>query len=300
MDEALGLFLDYVSVERGLSRNTLLAYGQDLRDYISFLRKRKVKTFESVDHPCVLDFLIHERDRGQDPASAGRALSAIRMLHRFLVREKKVTRDVTEALESPKLWKRLPEFLTMPEVEALLKAPDLKAGKSKKLEALRDRACLELMYATGLRASEVGRLKITSLSIGDGTLRVTGKGEKDRIVPVGRIARGYVGKYLADVRPKWVKAHTKDALFITRVGKPMSRVTVWSILRKNAKRAGIKKNVYPHILRHSFATHLLENGADLRVVQELLGHSDIATTQIYTHVERSRLKGIHKMFHPRP
>lgn len=296
MDEALGLFLDYISVERGLAKNTLLAYSRDLRRYVIFLKKRSVVSFDAATRDDIMEFLVKERDRGLGPGSAARALVAVRMLHRFLTREGKVKQDVSETFEAPKLWKDLPEYLTPPEVERLLAAPD-----ARKPQGIRDRACLELMYATGLRASEVGALKVGHLNLEEGTLRVFGKGGKERMVPVGRLARESVRKYLEKTRPRWAaKGTAADALFITRVGKPMSRVTVWTILRRYAAAAEIQKNIYPHILRHSFATHLLENGADLRVVQELLGHSDIATTQIYTHVERSRLKGIHKKFHPRP
>ena len=294
MKEGLGLFLDYLSIERGLSKNTLLAYKRDLERYAGFMERRKIRSFDAVSRNQIMDFLLAERERGLTPASVSRQQVAIRMLHRFLAAEGRIAQDVTDVLEAPKLWKHLPECLSSEEVERLLKAPDTRSG-----QGLRDQACLELMYATGLRASEAAGLKAAHVNFEQGTLRVLGKGDKERVVPIGSMARKSVLRYLK-VRTKWLRGRSEEALFVTRLGKKMSRQTVWAILKRSMKEARIKKEVYPHILRHSFATHLLENGADLRVVQELLGHSDIATTQIYTHVERSRLKGIHSKFHPRP
>ncbi len=295
MKESLGLFLDYLSIEKGLSKNTLSAYRRDLNRYFHFLEKRKLRSLEAVTRREITDFLLSERDRGLEPSSVARGQVAIRMLHRFLTQEGRIREDVTQALESPKIWKHLPDCLSADEVSRLLAAPD-----TRQPQGLRDQACLELMYAAGLRASEAAALKTGNLSPESGTLRVAGKGEKERMVPVGRAALKSLERYLRTVRPKWLKGRAEDALFVTKFGRRMSRQTVWAILKRNATAAGIHKTVYPHILRHSFATHLLENGADLRIVQELLGHSDIATTQIYTHVEKSRLKGIHKKFHPRP
>ncbi len=295
MNELLGQFLDYLSIEKGLSKNTLLAYQRDLKRYIGFLGKAKITSFDSVTRKVIMDFLLKERDRGLNPSSVSRGLVAIRMLHRFMAQEGKIREDVTDVLEAPKLWKHLPECLSVAEVESLLKAPN-----TRKPQGIRDQAILEFMYATGMRATEVTTLKTGHLNFELGYTRVLGKGEKERVVPVGGAAKKSTHRYLEQVRPKWVKGNAEDALFVTRLGKKMSRQTVWGILKKYAVLARVKKKVYPHILRHSFATHLLENGADLRVVQELLGHSDIATTQIYTHVEKSRLKSIHQKFHPRP
>ncbi|MBI4432963.1 MAG: site-specific tyrosine recombinase XerD [Candidatus Omnitrophica bacterium] len=294
--EPVGLFLDYLSIEKGLSKNTLSAYRRDLGRYSDYLTKKvRVQAFKDVKRDHIMDFLLAERDRGLSPSSVSRLLVAVRILHRFLAREGQIREDVTEAIESPKLWKPLPGVLGVGEVEALLNAPDI-----RKPQGLRDQALLELMYATGLRASEVTTLHIGHVNGGDGTIRILGKGDKERIVPLGRAAKKSVARYLERARPVWAKPDSGDFLFISRRGKKISRVTVWMILKKYARLAGVRKKVYPHILRHSFATHLLENGADLRVVQELLGHSDISTTQIYTHVDRSRLKGIHTKFHPRP
>ena len=295
MEQAVSQFLDYLSIEKGLSRNTLLAYGRDLKRYLSFLKRLKIISLDAVTRKSIMSFLLGERDRGLEPNSVSRELVAIRMLHRFLSQEGKIREDVTEVLEAPKLWKHLPEALSVSEVEALLKIPN-----TRTLQGLRDRACLELMYATGIRASEVTDLKIFHLNFDLGYTRVLGKGGKEQVVPVGEAAKKSLRRYLEKVRPQWVKNNDEDALLVSRLGRKLSRQSVWMILKRSAKTAGLRKKIYPHILRHSFATHLLENGADLRVVQELLGHSDISTTQIYTHIEKSRLKSIHQRFHPRP
>ncbi len=290
-------FLNSLSIEKGLSRNTLLGYGRDLRRYASYLeRKKKITSPAKVSRKEITEFLLHEKDRALEPASIARALVAVRMFHRFLAEEGKVSENVTDALESPKLWKKLPNYLSASEVERLIAAPN-----ARKPQGIRDQAVLELMYATGLRASEVTTLKLLSLDFEDGIVRILGKGSKERIVPMGRKARESVRRYMDKVRPEWAKKGAAgEALFLTRLGRPMSRQSVWAILKDCAKKSRLGKKIYPHILRHSFATHLLEGGADLRVVQELLGHADIVTTQIYTHVDRSRLKGIHQKFHPRP
>lgn len=295
MRELLGLFLDFLSIEKGLSKNTLMAYGRDLRRYLGFLNKQGIVSLNAVNRKEIMDYLLKERDRGLNPSSVARGLVAIRMFHRFLADEGRIKEDVTDALEAPKLWKHLPECLSIKEMESLLEAPDLREP-----QGVRDQACLELLYAAGLRASELAGLKVGHLNFDLGYVRVIGKGEKERIVPMGSSAKKSVRRYLDQVRPKWVKDRPEDALFVSRLGKKLSRISVWNLLKKYVSNAGIRKKVYPHLLRHSFATHLLENGADLRVVQELLGHSDISTTQIYTHIEKSRLKGIHHKFHPRP
>src|SRR3989338_4369899 len=295
MTEPLRLFLDYLSIEKGLSKNTLLAYERDLGRYDSYLKRVKISSLEGVTRMEIMDFLLKEKDRGLSPSSVSRELVAIRMWHRFLAQEGQIKEDVTEVLEAPKLWKHLPEVLSVAEVETLIKAPN-----ARKAQGVRDQALLELLYATGIRASEVTAIKAGNLNFDLGYVRVIGKGDKERIVPVGEAAKKSVLRYLNQVRPKWAKQDAEDALFVSRAGRKMSRQAVWEIIKKYAKSAKVKKKVSPHILRHSFATHLLENGAGLRVVQELLGHSDISTTQIYTHVEKSRLKSIHQKFHPRP
>ena len=295
MKEFLSLFLDYLSIEKGLSKNTLLAYARDLKRYCDHLKRAGISSLEEVTRKEIMEFLLKEKDRGLSATSISRGLVAIRMWHRFLAQEGRIKEDVTEVLEAPKLWKHLPEVLSVTEVEMLLKAPN-----ARKAQGARDQALLELLYATGIRASEAATIKVGHLNFESGYIRVIGKGDKERIVPVGEHAKKSVQRYLNQTRPQWVKQASEDALFVTRWGRKMSRQAVWGILKKYSRLIKVKKKVYPHILRHSFATHLLENGADLRVVQELLGHSDISTTQIYTHVEKSRLKSIHQKFHPRP
>ncbi len=293
MKELAEEFLDYLSVERGLSANTLAAYRKDLENYLGFLKKKKIASLDDVSRHEIMDFLLSERDRGLEPSSVSRRVVAIRVFHRFLARERRIREDVTSVLESPKLFKHLPEYLTQAEAEQLLKAPN-----ARKEQGARDQAILELMYATGLRASEVVGLKVQDVNLNEGILRAFGKGGKERMVPLGRMARESVKRYLERVRAAWANP-AETALFVTRQGSGMTRQLLWQLIKKYAKEAGITKKIYPHALRHSFATHLLERGADLRVVQELLGHADISTTQIYTHVDQSRLKSVHQKFHPR-
>lgn len=290
MKELLDAFLDSLSVERGLSGNTRAAYRRDLGHYLDYLKRKKIVSPARVTRRDIGDFMLSEKDRGLKPSSIVRALAAVRMFHKFLAAENRVEEDVTQALDTPKRWKSLPEYLTVPEMEKLLGSPDPTTA-----EGMRDGAMLELIYSCGLRASEVTALDVGHVSLETGYVRVYGKGGKERLVPIGSVARSRLALYL-NARA----SEAGSALFPSRGGKKLTRQSVWGIIRKNAKAAGLPKKVYPHLLRHSFATHLLEGGADLRVVQELLGHSDISTTQIYTHVDQSRLKGIHKKFHPRP
>ena len=294
-------FLEYVSVEKGLAKNTLLAYTQDLEFYHAFIEKHAGSKWEKVKRSHIMEFLLNEKKRGLDAATIARRMVAIKLFHRFLVRERIIAEDVTSVLEAPKLWKKLPHFLAGPEVEALLKAPDLKTEAG-----IRDYALLECMYATGMRVSEAVSFKVSDMNLESAFIRCRGKGDKERIVPIGRKAIEACRVYLEKVRKNRdspQKAGTvpaaAEAFFIGRSGKGLTREFVWQLIKKYSKKAGIQKNITPHTLRHSFATHLLERGADLRVVQELLGHSDIATTQIYTHVSRDRLKSVHSQFHPR-
>lgn len=294
MDPLIVGFLDHLSVERGLSANTLAAYRRDLARYEDHLKHARPAGLKGVSRKDVMSFLLSERDRGLSPVSVARELVAVRMLHRYLTAEGAVDGDVTEAIESPKLWKKLPGCLSQEEVLLLICS-----ASGEDPEQVRDRALLEILYASGLRASEASDLTLDRIDLDAGHLRVIGKGSKERFVPVGRSARIWLQKYLSEVRPSWAASASVRAVFLTPKGRPMSRIAVWSVLRRAARKAGISKSVYPHLLRHSFATHLLENGADLRVVQELLGHSDISTTQIYTHIEKNRLKSVHARFHPR-
>ncbi|MBI4372162.1 MAG: site-specific tyrosine recombinase XerD [Candidatus Omnitrophica bacterium] len=286
-------FINYLSVERQLAKNSLLAYESDLKKYLAFLEVKKIKSFGQVTRNHITQFLFHEKERKQEASSIARALVAVKLLHRFLVKEGELKEDITSVLESPKLWKHLPTFLTIKETEAILNVPN-----TRNETGVRDRAILELLYATGLRVSELVGLKLEDLNTESGFLKCLGKGGKERIVPMGRSAREFVNRYLKRRRLQNAKS---DVVFqgSKRAGERLSRQAVWQMIKKYAKLARIKKEITPHTFRHSFATHLLERGADLRVVQELLGHADIATTQIYTHVSRDHLKSVHHQFHPR-
>jgi len=279
-------------VEKGLSANTLEAYAQDLVSYQAFLDRRKMRGFAQVKRPHILQFLLGERKRGLETSSIARRLVAVKLFHRFLLKEHLLEEDITSVLETPKLWKKLPHYLNAPEMELLLKSPDLtdKVG-------IRDRALLECLYATGMRVSEIIALELAHVNLEGAFIRCRGKGSKERIVPLGREAIRACKTYLEKVRPK-LKAKTEH-FFIGKRRQGLSRQFVWQMIKKYARRAGIRKHLTPHTFRHSFATHLLEGGADLRVVQELLGHADIATTQIYTHVSNDRLRKVHAKYHPR-
>lgn len=285
-------FLSYLSVEKGLSKNTLVSYGQDLEIYRHFLEQLKLRHWSQIKRDHILQFMIGERKRDCEASTIARRLVAIKLLHRFLVREKFIPEDITNVIESPKLWKKLPKYLTAVEMEAILNAPDL-----SKETGVRDRAILECLYATGMRVSEIAGITVKDVNLESAYVRCKGKGSKERIVPLGKKALQACRDYLEKIR---TKQHPQtDHFFIGPRGKGLSRESIWHLIKRNAKLAGIQKNITPHTFRHSFATHLLEHGADLRIVQELLGHADIATTQIYTHVSRDRLKGIHAQFHPR-
>jgi integrase/recombinase XerD len=283
-------FLDYVTVERGLAANTRLAYRMDLGQFAGYLQRKKINHLNSLTRQDITDYLLDQRKRGLSARSVARQLAALRMFHRFLVREKMLTADVTQMIDTPKLWRSLPRTLDYSDVEALLKTPNTQTKLG-----LRDRAILELMYATGLRVSEVSKLTLHDLNAEAGFLRTTGKGSKERIVPVGRQAVEWVNRYITEVR----NGAAQSEVFLSTRGHAMSPKTIWHLIKKYARKAGITKPLSPHTLRHSFATHLLNNGGDLRVIQELLGHADISTTQVYTHVDQQRLKETHYRFHPR-
>lgn len=285
-------FINYLSVERGLSSNTLEAYENDLSTYWAYLQKSGVSKWDAVKRDHIMQYLLDEKKRGLEASSIARRLVAIKVFHRFLLKERYLKDDVTSVIESPRLWKRLPHFLTIQEMDVLLKQ-----AQTNPKTPLRDRAFLELLYATGMRVSEIVNLKLNDLNYEGGFIRCTGKGSKERIVPVGKTALQFCKQYAEKTRAKM--KNPGDAFFAGQNGKGISRISAWQLIKKYSKAAGITKEVTPHTFRHSFATHLLERGADLRVVQELLGHSDISTTQIYTHVSRDRLKSVHSKFHPR-
>lgn len=295
MQELLNTFLDYLSVERGLSRNTIISYQEDIGFFMSFLKEHAIDILSKADKNDITNFMLDQKDKGLSPNSIARRLAAIKTFYRFLNRERILRVDPTALIDSPKLWKKIPETLSVNEVERIITQPDI-----KNKQGLRDRAILETMYATGMRVSEVVNLKKDNVNLEVGFLRCIGKGNKERIIPLGKKASAIIKKYIEVSRPKILKNKESEFLFVSRFGKKISRQSFWKIIKKYAKQAGIKKGIRPHILRHSFATHLLEGGADLRSVQEMLGHSNISTTQIYTHVNKDRLKSIHKMFHPRP
>lgn len=287
-------FLDFVSFECGLSPMTRAAYGDDLSSFSRYAQAHGVQSPREVTRKLLLDFLESERDRGQAVSSIARRLVAIKVFFRYLVQENLLQKNITAVMESPRLWKVLPGTLSYREVEALLGIV-----KGDKVAQVRDRAMLELMYASGLRVSEMVELRMEDLHFDSGYIRCTGKGNKTRVVPVGTQARQAVERYLSEARPRLAGDRISPHVFLTFRGGKFSRKTVWKMIRTHARHAGITKKVSPHTLRHSFATHLLANGAPLRMIQEMLGHADIATTQIYTHVDQDRLKSVHHQFHPR-
>ena len=295
MEEFIKEFMDYLSVERGLSKNTLESYSRDLNKYTEYLKKRGISNLDRVKRPDIQDFMMGLKGNKLNASSIARNLVAIKVFHRYLTSQRLLKEDVTSVIETPKLWKTLPDVLDEKEVEAILESPNTRLK-----QGLRDKAALELMYATGMRVSELVNLKLTDLHMDMGFVRCMGKGQKERIIPVGSKAKEAIQKYLEKARPKFLKKSESGALFLTRLGKQMSRQTFWMVIKHYVKDTRIKKRVTPHTLRHSFATHLLQNGADLRIVQELLGHVNISTTQIYTHINKERLKQIHQKFHPRP
>jgi integrase/recombinase XerD len=294
MNVLVDQFLDHLTLERGLSRNTCEAYAQDLVRFVSFLEGTGIRSFNSVESRHILNFLMAEKERGLSVSTVSRRLVAVKVLFGYLLQEGLLSVNVTEAMDSPRLWKILPGVLSVKEVERLLAAPSTRTGIG-----IRDQAMLELMYATGLRVSEVSSLIMEELHMQEGYLRCMGKGNKMRVVPFGSKAADSLLRYLSDVRPGLVRDPAVRAVFLTRRGSSLSRKTVWQLVKKYTLIAGIDKAVSPHTLRHSFASHLLANGAQLRVIQEMLGHADIATTQVYTHVDQRRLQGLHARFHPR-
>ena len=293
MNQYLDLFLNFLLVEKGLTKNTLEAYGSDMAKYIDYLEGRGCSSPADCTPALVAAFLVSLKDGGVSARSRARAMSAIRGFHRFLMTEGYCEVNPTAIIESPRSLPSLPSVLSGPEVERLLSA----AGNDG--ADIRDRAMLELLYATGLRVSELVSLKIRDLNLAAGYLLAFGKGGKERLVPIGEAATERVRLYLAEVRPAMERGRASEYLFLTRLGDGMTRQAFWNIIKKRALQSGIRKVISPHTLRHSFASHLLENGADLRSVQMMLGHADLSTTQIYTHVTRERLKKLHEEFHPR-
>ena len=291
-------FLDALWMERGLSQNTLAAYRRDLSGFAGWLEKRPDKKNSSgllsAQREDLLAYLASRVESGSKPRSTARLLSSLRRFYQHALREGWVQTDPSDRIDAPKLGRSLPKALTEDEIESLINAPDFSTSLG-----LRDRAMLELLYATGLRVSELIELRMLQVNLRQGVVRTLGKGNKERLVPMGETAVHWLENYLQDGRPDLLKGRESEHLFLTQRGASMSRQAFWYVIKRHAQHAGIHKALSPHTLRHSFATHLLNHGADLRVVQMLLGHSDLSTTQIYTHVARERLKGLHAQHHPR-
>ena len=293
--DLIEVFLNFLSVERGLAQNTILAYNRDLLRYDRFLRSININDVNKIDKENIRSYLVYQKEKELASGTIARSLVAIRLFHRFLLRDKLSLRDPSDIIDSPRLWKKIPNALSLSEIEKLLSAPNIRNKKGR-----RDKAILETMYAAGLRVSELTNLKVEDVNLDAGFVRCLGKGKKERVVPIGRTAILSIRKYLVNSRPKFLKKKASKFLFLNHSGSGISRIYVWKLIKSYGKQVRIKSPIKPHVLRHSFATHLLERGADLRSVQEMLGHANISTTQIYTHINRDRLKTIHKTFHPRP
>jgi len=294
MRELLNRYHRYLLIEKGASGNTLEAYGRDLKRYLTFLDQKGISDARSVAPQTVVDFLVQIKSEGLSANSMNRALAALRGFYNYLLQERFLEESPLTHIELAKVWMRLPDTVSQEEMNRILSGPD-----NSTPSGLRDRAMLELLYATGLRVSELISLSMNSINWQVGFLAVMGKGGKERVVPVGRTAYDAVRRYVDEARPKFVRSKTTEVLFLNRFGRAFTRQGLWKIIVGYAQKAGLQKNVHPHTFRHSFASHLLEGGADLRAVQVMLGHSDISTTQIYTHVTRERLKEIHRKYHPR-
>ena len=294
-ERSLLQYQQFLLLEKGVSARTYESYGHDLRMYAASLARRSVHRPQEITREHISGFLGDLRASGLSSRSMARALAAVRGFHRFLLSEEQVTADPTEDIDSPKRSRALPGVLSVREVEALLDQPDLKRPLG-----LRDRAILETLYATGMRVSELLELRQSDVHASEGLVLVYGKGSKERFVPIGTVALDWIARYQARVRPTLTKGRgAGDILFLNARGGRLSRTALWKLVSACARSARLSSRVHPHTLRHSFATHLLEGGADLRVVQEMLGHADIATTQIYTHIDREYLKEVHRTFHPR-
>ncbi|MFI3622533.1 site-specific tyrosine recombinase XerD [Vagococcus fluvialis] len=297
MKNHLEEYLHYLKIERGLSENTIQSYKRDLSQYFSFLDEKEISFWEQVDRYLVLDFLEFLRNEGKSSATIIRMVSSLRKFHQFLRQERMTDNDPMQHIDTPKKTQRLPKTLSIKEVEKIIESPDTNDALG-----IRDRAILEVMYATGLRVTELITLKLDDLHLSLGLLQTVGKGDKERIIPLGDVAIKWVNLYLEKSRPELLAKNKKDKtniLFLNYKGEGFTRQGIWKNLKVYVTQAGIEKEVTPHTLRHSFATHLLENGADLRVVQELLGHADISTTQIYTHISKKRMADVYKTYFPR-
>ncbi|MGM0217230.1 site-specific tyrosine recombinase XerD [Enterococcus sp. AZ126] len=295
MEEQIIDYLYYLQIERGLSLNTRKSYERDLHKYLLFLKEQKIDQWQLIDRYIIMEYLQTLHNEHNSSATIIRMISSLRGFHQFLRQEGFTDHDPMQHIDSPKKAQKLPNTLSVEEVTKLIETPD-----TTKPLGIRNRTILEVMYATGLRVSELVDLKIGDLHLSMGLLQTIGKGDKERIIPLGDYAIQWIEKYLEEARPTLIKKNQNETrLFVNHHGKPLSRQGVWKNLNKIVQEAGINKNITPHTLRHSFATHLLENGADLRIVQELLGHADISTTQIYTHITKQRMADVYKQHFPR-
>ncbi|HEY8362959.1 MAG TPA: site-specific tyrosine recombinase XerD [Tissierellaceae bacterium] len=287
-------FLDFISVEKGLAVNTIESYKRDLKSYICYLKAQNIADIKSTSKTTIISYLLLMQKSGKASSSISRACAAIKSFYHFLARERYIDEDPTINLGTPKLEKKLPRVLTVQEVERLLEQPDTADPLG-----FRDKTMLELLYSTGIRVSELISLTVDDVNLDMGFLRCLGKGSKERIVPIGSFAISYLRQYITHIRNQLIKGKSTKILFVNHKGKALTRQGFWKIIKKYARKAGINKEITPHTLRHSFATHLIENGADLRAVQEMLGHADISTTQIYTHLTKTRIKEVYDKTHPR-
>lgn len=294
MKEELSEYLHYLNIERGLSANTRKSYERDLEQYLHFMKEKKITSWQMVDRYLVIQYLEKLHEEQKATATITRMISSLRRFHQFLRQERYTDHDPMQHIDTPKKAQKLPSTLTLKEVETLIETPD-----TSKTLGIRDRAILEVMYATGMRVSELISLKLGDLHLSLGLLQTIGKGDKERIIPLGDYAIQWLERYLDEARPLLVKDTSELHVFVNNHGKGLSRQGIWKNLKQLVQQAGIRKDVTPHTLRHSFATHLLENGADLRTVQELLGHADISTTQIYTHITKKRMTDVYKQHFPR-
>jgi integrase/recombinase XerD len=287
-------FLDYLAIEAGLSNNTILAYGRDLKSFLEYCKSSEIRQLQQIEPTLIRNYMRIISQGQKSESSIKRCLVAIRMLLRYAKLTGLVEDDPASILESPKIWQKLPITCNKQQVIALINAP-----QPSEAFYLRDKAMLELLYATGVRASELAGLRTSDVNLDIGYLRCIGKGSRERVIPIGKAAIAAIVDYLRGLRPQLAKPFSDDFLLLSRTGRPMGRIEMWRLVKKYARRAGMPRNLTVHTLRHCFATHLLAGGADLRSVQEMLGHVNIATTQIYTHVDQERLRRIHKKFHPR-
>jgi integrase/recombinase XerD len=295
VDQAIDSFIRFLAVERGLSENYQLSTQRSLSEFADWCaKKHKIDNCSQVSLPLISEYLADRKRSGLSASSIKLIVVALKIFFRFLASKGAVARNPSEALTLPRIERYLPETLNEMQVEQLIDSIDTKVSLG-----LRDRAMIELLYASGLRTSELANARLENFSVEDRILRVTGKGNKTRLVPVGRKACEALAAYLSKERPKLLKRHSGSEIFLSERGTKLTTARIWQIVKKHAKHSGLETNIYPHLLRHSFATHLLGNGADLRIIQEMLGHADISTTQVYTHVDQQRLKAVHRQFHPR-